>query len=146
MDNVQNQEKRFSLYRVTRNQATQTKMIGLEIFMTQPFLSKFILQSQIFISAYLTTPSWWHACPLPTLSNLASFAAICFSYNWSQRNSLFSDEKHAWFKKKNKGWQNHVWLFWKIELSLTLWEPAYDIFVLQFQPKKQQFSVALPTP
>jgi len=30
--------------------------------------------------------------------------------------------------------------------SLTLWEPVYDIFVLQFQPKKQQFLVALPTP
>jgi len=29
---------------------------------------------------------------------------------------------------------------------LTLWEPAYDTFVLQFRPKKQQFSVALPTP
>jgi len=25
-------------------------------------------------------------------------------------------------------------------------EPAYDIFVLQFRPKKQQFLVALPTP
>jgi len=24
--------------------------------------------------------------------------------------------------------------------------PAYDIFVLRFRPKKQQFSVALPTP
>jgi len=31
-------------------------------------------------------------------------------------------------------------------LSLTLWEPAYDIFVLRFRPKKQQFLVALPTP
>jgi len=30
--------------------------------------------------------------------------------------------------------------------SLTLWELAYDIFVLWFQPKKQQFSVSLPTP
>jgi len=30
--------------------------------------------------------------------------------------------------------------------SLTLWEPVYDIFVVQFQPKKEQFSVALPTP
>jgi len=29
---------------------------------------------------------------------------------------------------------------------LTLEELAYDIFVLRFQPKKQQFSVALPTP
>jgi len=29
---------------------------------------------------------------------------------------------------------------------LTRWQPAYDIFVLQFRPKKQQFSVALPTP
>jgi len=29
---------------------------------------------------------------------------------------------------------------------LTLWEPVYDIFVLRFRPKKQQFSVALPTP
>ena len=29
---------------------------------------------------------------------------------------------------------------------LTLWEPAYDIFVLGFQPKQQQFSVALLTP
>jgi len=28
---------------------------------------------------------------------------------------------------------------------LTLSEPVYDIFVLQFRPKKQ-FSVALPTP
>jgi len=27
---------------------------------------------------------------------------------------------------------------------LTLWEPAYDLFVLRFRPKKQQFSVALP--
>jgi len=27
-----------------------------------------------------------------------------------------------------------------------LWEPTYDIFVLRFRPKKQQFSVALPTP
>jgi len=25
-------------------------------------------------------------------------------------------------------------------------EPAYDIFIIRFQPKKQQFSVALPTP
>jgi len=32
------------------------------------------------------------------------------------------------------------------ERELTLWEPAYDIFVLRFRPKKQQFSVALPTP
>jgi len=30
--------------------------------------------------------------------------------------------------------------------NLTLWEPAYDIFVLGFRPKKQQFLVALPTP
>ena len=30
--------------------------------------------------------------------------------------------------------------------SLTVWEPAYNIFVLRFQLKKQQFSVALPTP
>ena len=29
---------------------------------------------------------------------------------------------------------------------LTRWLPAYGIFVLRFQPKKQQFSVALPTP
>ena len=29
---------------------------------------------------------------------------------------------------------------------LTLWEPSYDIFVFRFRPKKQQFSVALPTP
>ena len=33
-----------------------------------------------------------------------------------------------------------------LTMSLTLWELAYDIFVLQFRPKKQQFSVALPTP
>jgi len=32
------------------------------------------------------------------------------------------------------------------KLMLTLWEPAYDIFVLPFLPRKQQFSVALPTP
>ena len=30
--------------------------------------------------------------------------------------------------------------------KLTIREPAYDIFVLQFRPKKQQFSDALPTP
>jgi len=30
--------------------------------------------------------------------------------------------------------------------KLTLWELAYDIFVLQFRHKKQQFTVALPTP
>jgi len=30
--------------------------------------------------------------------------------------------------------------------SLTLWEPGYDIFVLRFRLKKQQFLVALPTP
>jgi len=29
---------------------------------------------------------------------------------------------------------------------LTRWEPVYGIFVLRFRPKKQQFSVALPTP
>jgi len=29
---------------------------------------------------------------------------------------------------------------------LTHSEPAYDIFVLRFRPKNQQFSVALPTP
>jgi len=29
---------------------------------------------------------------------------------------------------------------------LTLSEPAYNIFALRFQPKKQQFSVALPMP
>jgi len=29
---------------------------------------------------------------------------------------------------------------------LTRIEPAYGIFVLRFRPKKQQFSVALPTP
>jgi len=29
---------------------------------------------------------------------------------------------------------------------LTLWELVYDIFVLRFRPKKQQFSVALPAP
>jgi len=29
---------------------------------------------------------------------------------------------------------------------LTRWLPAYGIFLLQFRPKKQQFSVALPTP
>jgi len=29
---------------------------------------------------------------------------------------------------------------------LTLIEPVYDIFVLGFWPKKQQFSVALPMP
>jgi len=30
--------------------------------------------------------------------------------------------------------------------AVLLWEPAYDIFVLRFRSKKQQFSVALPTP
>jgi len=30
--------------------------------------------------------------------------------------------------------------------NLTCIEPAYGIFVLWFRPKKQQFSVALPTP
>jgi len=30
--------------------------------------------------------------------------------------------------------------------KLTLIEPVYDIFVLGFRPKKQQFLVALPTP
>jgi len=30
--------------------------------------------------------------------------------------------------------------------QLTRWLPAYNIFVFRFQPKKQQFSVALPTP
>ena len=34
----------------------------------------------------------------------------------------------------------------KIPKYLTPWEPAYGIFVLGFRPKKQQFSVALPTP
>jgi len=34
----------------------------------------------------------------------------------------------------------------QIVQSLTLIEPAYDIFVLGFRPKKQQFLVALPTP
>jgi len=29
---------------------------------------------------------------------------------------------------------------------LTLWKPGYDIFVLWFRPKKQQFSVASPAP
>ena len=32
------------------------------------------------------------------------------------------------------------------DMHLTLIEPVYDIFVLRFQPKKQQFSVALLTP
>ena len=34
----------------------------------------------------------------------------------------------------------------KQKICKTLWEPVYDIFVLQFRPEKQQFSVALPTP
>ena len=34
----------------------------------------------------------------------------------------------------------------KVAVPLTLWEPAYNIFVLRFRPKKQQFSVALPLP
>ena len=29
---------------------------------------------------------------------------------------------------------------------LPLWDPVYNISVLRFRPKKQQFSVALPTP
>jgi len=29
---------------------------------------------------------------------------------------------------------------------LTRWLLAYDIFVLRFRPKKQQFLVVLPTP
>jgi len=37
-------------------------------------------------------------------------------------------------------------LCWQSFCRLTFWEPGYDIFVLWFQPKKQQFSVALPTP
>jgi len=35
-------------------------------------------------------------------------------------------------------WMNWLNFFW----SLTLWELAYNIFVLRFRPKKQQFSVA----
>jgi len=31
-------------------------------------------------------------------------------------------------------------------VSLTHLEPAYGIFLLGFRPKKQQFTVALPTP
>jgi len=31
-------------------------------------------------------------------------------------------------------------------IQQTPWEPVYGIFVLGFRPKKQQFSVALPTP
>jgi len=34
----------------------------------------------------------------------------------------------------------------KHSIKLTLCEAAYNIFVLQFRPKKQQFSVALSTP
>jgi len=30
-----------------------------------------------------------------------------------------------------------------LTMWLTLWEPAYDMFVLRFRPKKQQFLVAL---
>jgi len=45
-------------------------------------------------------------------------------------------------------------ILWKIlykfklflRLLLTRWLPVYDIFALWFRPKKQQFSVALPTP
>ena len=36
-------------------------------------------------------------------------------------------------------YKSHDWL-------LKLWEPAYNIFVLQFHPKKQQFSVAYQSP
>jgi len=39
--------------------------------------------------------------------------------------------------------QKKQFSLWK---SLTRIEPAYGIFVLGFQPKKQQFSVALPMP
>jgi len=35
---------------------------------------------------------------------------------------------------------------WLKPIMLTLIEPVYGIFVLGFRPKKQQFSVALPTP
>jgi len=31
-------------------------------------------------------------------------------------------------------------------MQSTYLQPAYGMFVLRFQPKKQQFSVALPTP
>jgi len=35
---------------------------------------------------------------------------------------------------------------WELLPWLSRWLPAYGIFVLRFRPKKQQFSVALPTP
>ena len=34
-------------------------------------------------------------------------------------------------------------MYWEDLQRLTLWEPVYDIFVLWFQTKKQQFSVCL---
>ena len=42
--------------------------------------------------------------------------------------------------------ENLLLITWshKLYLLLTLIEPVYDIFVLRFRPKKQQFSVALP--
>jgi len=41
--------------------------------------------------------------------------------------------------------RSNVWLLPLLHY-LTLWEPVYDIFILRFRPKKQQFSVALPMP
>jgi len=44
---------------------------------------------------------------------------------------------------KRYSWGIYKWV-WVCDLRLR--EPVYDIFVLRFQPKKQQFLVALPTP
>ena len=54
-------------------------------------------------------------------------------------------EMFQWQKCLSKKWPKCLNERKRFE-SLTRWEPAYGIFVLGFRPKKQQFSVALPTP
>jgi len=61
------------------------------------------------------------------------------SFTWKNGLCLFSPRYHKSFDGTHTQ-EGHTFTL------LTLWELAYDIFVLRFRPKKQQFSVALPAP
>jgi len=78
----------------------------------------------------------------------AIYCSICKSWLHKIRSNV-TDEQYAEVTSSPEPFYCNICISESLPpnlVSLTPWEPVYGIFALGFRPKKQQFSVALPTP
>ena len=103
----------------------------------------------VFFSDYVETTS--------TMGSQIDTHAKIYNLQWTSQISITVQKKfsnsHSFPSVNTNVLKKFILfqhVFWRCACihaaTSTLWEPAYDIFVLRFWLKKQQFSVALPTP